>query len=117
MKELVEEIFDFLYKGQYAANLFSHPQNYQENPILNNLVLNSNISTKPKDKKTCDEVFYEYLYNFKEKTNRKYLSLLIKFVLLFRECFDLHKNKEIKEEEKKAVTGTITPESLPDLCN
>jgi hypothetical protein len=117
MKELVEEIFDFLYKGQYAANLFSHPQNYQENPILNNLVLNSNISTKPKDKKTCDEVFYEYLYNFKDKTNKKYLSLLIKFVLLFRECFDLHKNKEIKEEEKKAVTGTITPESLPDLCN
>ena len=81
MNEVVKEVFDFLYKGQYATKLFSHPQSYQEHPILNNLVADNAPSSKPKNEKTCDEVFYEYLYNFKSKTNKKYLSLLIKFDL------------------------------------
>ena len=35
-----------------------------------------------------------------------------------RECYDLSKNKDLKEgEEKKAVTDSYSPEGLPDLCN
>ena len=117
IKNLVEEVFHFLYEGQYADKLFSHPKTYEENPILKNLAENSEIVSKPKTDKTCDEVFYEYLYTFKGKTNRKFLSLLIKFVLLFRECYDISKTKDMKEEEKKAVTNNISPEGLPDLCN
>ena len=114
---IVKEVFDFLYKGPHAAKLFSHPQTYEENPILNNLVAESNLPSKQKSEKTCDEVFYEYLYTFKGKTNKKFLSLLIKFVLLFRECYDISKTKDSKDEVKKAVTDTISPEGLPDLCN
>ncbi len=51
------------------------------------------------------------------KTNKQYFSLMLKFILLFRECYDLSKNKEKKEEEKKAVTNVLSPEGLPDLCN
>ena len=112
---LVQEVFDFLYCGQYANKLFSSPKSYKENSILNNLANNSNFSEKSKSEKTCDEVFYEYLATFKNKTNRKFFSLLIKFVLLFRECYDISKNRD--NEEKKAVTDTISPEGLPDLCN
>ena len=117
MKSIVEEVFHFLYEGSDSDKLFSHPKTYSDNPILRNLVLNSNISTKPKNEKTCDEVFYEYLYNFKNKTNKKYFSLLLKFVLLFRECYDISKTKDSKDVPKKAVTDTMTPEGLPDLCN
>ena len=39
----------------------------------------------------------------------------MKFVLLFRECYDISKNKD--KEQKKAVTKELTPEGLPDLCN
>ena len=117
IKSVVEEVFHFLYEGPDASKLFSHPKTYEENPILNNLVLNSNISTKPKNEKTCDEVFYEYLYSFKNKTNQKYFSLLLKFILLFRECYDISKTKDSKDEVKKAVTDSISPEGLPDLCN
>ena len=117
MKELANEVFHFLYEGAYSSKLFSHPKSYEENPILLNLVNNSEISNKPKNEKTCDEVFYEYLYSFKKKTNQKFFSLLTKFVLLFRECYDVSKNKETKEEAKKAVTDSIPPEGLPDLCN
>ena len=114
---VVQEVFHFLYEGPSASKLFSHPKTYQENPILNQLVNNSPISSKPKTEKTCDEVFYEYLCTFKTKTNKKYFSLLIKFVLLFRECYDISKTKDSKEEPKKAVTDSISPEGLPDLCN
>ena len=117
MKAVVEEVFHFLYEGDYKSKLFSQPKTFIENPILKNLVENMNISTKPKNEKTCDEVFYEYLCTFKDKTNQKYFSLLTKFVLLFRECYDISKTKDDKDEVKKAVTDTITPEGLPDLCN
>ena len=40
----------------------------------------------------------------------------MKFVILFMECYDISKNKEVKGE-KQAVTNKITPEGLPDLCN
>jgi len=112
---LVQEVFEFLYKGQYANKLFSTPTSYKENSILNNLANNAEFSKKNKNEKSCDEVFYEYLATFKNKTNRKFFSLLIKFVLLFRECYDVSKNRE--NVEKKAVTDTISPEGLPDLCN
>ena len=97
--------------------LFSHPKTFEENPILQNLKLDIPISDKPKNTKSCDEVFYEYLKTFKDKTNEKYFALLIKFVLLFRECYDNSKTKDAKEEEKKAVTDHVSPEGLPDLCN
>ena len=112
---LVQEVFDFLYRDQCANKLFSSPKSYKENSILNNLANNEEFSKKNKNEKTCDEVFYEYLATFKNKTNRKFFSLLIKFVLLFRECYDISKNRDL--EEKKAVTDTISPEGLPDLCN
>ena len=114
---MVKEVFQFLYEGQYSNKLFSRPSTYEENPILKKLINNIPVSTKPKGEKTCDEVFYEYLQAFKDRTNKKYFPLLTKFVLLFRECYDISKTKDIKEEDKKAVTNVIPPEGLPDLCN
>ncbi len=117
MLPLVQEVFTFLYQAPTANKFFSSPKTYEENPILDNLVNNREISTKPKNEKTCDEVFYEYLYNFKNKTNKKYFSLLLEFILLFRECYDISKTKDSKDEVKKPVTNSISPEGLPDLCN
>ena len=52
-----------------------------------------------------------------KKTNKKYFSLILKFIILFKECYDLSKNKDKKNEEKISLTDTLTPEELPDLCN
>ncbi len=70
-----------------------------------------------KNEKCCDEIFYEYLLSFKDKTNEKYFTLLLEFVLLFRECYDVSKNKTKNEENKKQVTNKLSAEELPDLCN
>ena len=40
---------------------------------------------------------------------------MVKFIILFKECYDISKNKD--NEKKEAVTNKISPEGLPDLCN
>jgi hypothetical protein len=117
INKAVEEVFDFIYKSDRSDKLFSHPKTYEDNPILNNLVKQAEISNKPNNQKYCDDVFYEYLNCFKDKTNHKYFTLMMKFVLLFRECFDVCKNKDKPEDEKKQFTNNCIPEGLPDQCN
>ena len=115
---LVQKVFDDLYKGNFKDKLFSSPKSVEEEPILNSLLKKAELDDKsPKSEKTCNEVFYEYLKTFKDMVNDKYFILISKFVLLFRECFDLNKNKDKTEEERVNLVGTLTPEGLPDLCN
>ena len=54
---------------------------------------------------------------FMKKTNNKFFALMLKFVLLYKECYDIFKNKDKKEEKKKTITNTLSPEDLPDLAN
>ena len=117
INSVVQDVFQFIYLGSNSDKLFSKPKNYGEIPILNNLVLQNPISNKKKSEKCCDDVFYEYLNMFKNKTNQKYFTLMLKFVLLFRECFDISKKKENKDENIKTFSDTMPPETLPDLCN
>ena len=117
LHSLVQEVFRFIYEAPTACKLFSRPKTYKENPILANLVSKKNIPNRLRNEKTCDDVFYEYLNTFMSKTNRKYFSLMLKFIILFRECYDLSKNQEKNKNEKVAVTNTLPPEGLPDLCN
>ena len=113
--QIVENVFNDLYLGPYADKLFSKPKSFEDNYILNNLVKNGKLPEKARNRKNCDEVFYEYLSIFKNKTNEKFFTLILKFILLFRECYDVSKN--IAEEKKEQVTNKQTPEVLPDLCN
>ena len=81
------------------------------------MVSRNNIQNKVGNVKTCDDAFSEYLISFMNKTNRKYFSLMVKLILLFRECYDISKNKDKNEEEKHAVTNSLSPQELPELCN
>lgn len=114
---VVKEVFNFIYESPNANKLFSKPKSFNDIPVLFNLVSGKIIPTKPNNEKTCDEGFSEYLISFINQTNRKYFSFMLKFVLLFRECYDLSKNNGKKEDEKKAVTNLLSSEELPDLCN
>ena len=116
-KNIVEKVFDFIYKGNYKDKLFSHPENYTEIYILDNLIKNTKLPIKQKMETNCDEAFYEYVSTFKHKCNEKYFSLLLEFVLLFRECYDVHMNKNLPEDQKTLVTNKISPEKIPELCN
>lgn len=117
LNSLIPEVFKLIYESQYTDKLFSKIKNYKDNPILNNLSIGNEISKKAKNEKTCDDLFYEYLSTFKDKTNQNYFSLLIKFVILFREFYNEYKNKEIEDKDRHEVTNLISAEKLPDLCN
>ena len=115
--QLVQKVFDDLYNGNYKDKLFSSPKSVEEEPILNNIKNDGPLSNKPKNEKTCDEVFYEYLKTFKDIVNDKYFLLLTKFVILFRECYDCSKNKDKDPAQRQKYTGDNNAEGLPDLCN
>ena len=72
---------------------------------------------RTKNEKSCDEVFTEYLLSFMNKTNKKYFLFMLKFILLFREFYDISGNKDKKDEEKMVLTNSLPPNGLPDLCN
>ena len=114
---LVQEAFNFIYEAPSSIKLFSKPKSFKEIPILLNLISKNNIINKAKNEKTCDDAFTEYLINFIDKTNKMYFLFMIKFVLLFKEFYDLYKNKEKKDEEKKTITNSLQPNELPYLCN
>ena len=115
LKEILENVFQNIYKGKHSDKLFSHPEKMEDVVIFDNLFKSANLSDKNKSEKTCDDVFYEYLSFYKDKANKDCYTLLVKFVILFKECYDISKNKD--NEKKEAVTNKISPEGLPDLCN
>ena len=114
---VVQDVFDFIYESSRANKLFSKPKSFNDIPVLLNLISRNNSLIKSKNEKTCDDVFSEYLILYMNQTNKKYFSFMLKFVLLFRECYNISKNKEKKEDEKKFVTNSLSPEELPDICN
>ena len=54
IQNLVENVFNSLYLVPYKDKLFSRPESYKDNYILNNLVNNEKIPEKNKFEKTCD---------------------------------------------------------------
>ena len=115
---VVQEVFSFIYKSPNADKMFSKPKSFNDIPVLLNLISKNNETTSnAHNEKTCDEVFTEYLINFMNKANREYFSFMLKFILLFRECYDLSKNKNKNENEKKTITNILSSEELPDLSN
>ena len=57
LNSLIQDIFKFIYKGENSDKIFSKPNNYKDNPILNNISIGKEISKKDKKEKTCDDVF------------------------------------------------------------
>lgn len=114
---LVQDVFCFIYEVPTSNKLFSTPTNFNDIPVLSNLVSRNNVQNKVGIIKTCDDAFSEYLISFLDKTNRRYFSFILKFVLLFREFYDISKNKDKKEEERQAVSNSLPPQELPNLCN
>ena len=46
------------------------------------------MSEQEKDKLTCDQVFTFYLADVAKKVNHQYFRVVMKFVVLYRECLN-----------------------------
>ena len=114
---VVKDVYKNLYESKYCKKFLIRIRKPEENYILNNLLSKVPGSWKKKEEKTCDEIFYEYLIDFKAQTNQKFFTLMLKFVLLYRECFNLIKYRENNYQNRKYMSNILLPEELPDICN
>lgn len=117
--KISKEIFDYFYTGIYKDVFVTKADKIEDMPILNKLSTNTEpekLEGEEKKKATCDSAFYQYLWEFKDKCNEKYFSLVIKFIVLFRECFNKIKRKSLKEGEEMD-SSILLPETLPETCN
>ena len=115
-KHLVQEIYKFIYESKYSDKLFSKPKHYKDDKILNDLFFEKKLDNKSKNEKTEEEIFYEYLMEFKDKTNEKYFSFMIKFIILLKEFYFLHTISKI-DNNKPEENKSFLLENLPDYCN
>jgi hypothetical protein len=123
--DVVKLVFDDIYI-KYGDKCFKHPTNFTDHPLLENLFLEKEIAPnseeRAKSEKSCDEAFYQYLIYTKNLTNKNYFVLALKFVILFRECLNISRQKEIDSNLENGVnlkeyTAVRNAETVPEICN
>ena len=118
LDEISKEVFKNLYEGEHKEGLTS-VKDIKEIEILDKLSKNTpfepNANIVEGKKETCDNVCYQYLYEFKEQTNKKYFTLLLKFILLFRECFNSITNPQNFTENNDSTK--MPPDGMPEISN
>ena len=77
---------------------------------------NTEINSKPLQDRTVDDVMFEYLNKFKSNTNNEYFTLMIKFIILFRESFNISAKKNDNSLMTEYST-IVNAENVPDSCN
>ena len=120
-------------------DLFSSYETIEKYPFYNLIISNWDKETydlgkecysgviqnngEQKKEETCplDGIFFLYLKDVSEKTNKKYFWFLLKFITAFRECINkLRKDlvkKEHTSEGKTEYTQIYNAETIPDICN
>lgn len=132
VSEVIKLVFDDIYMGKYREKCFIQPTHYTDHPILQMLFHEVSLN-KTKNEKTCDDIFYEYLHQYQNQTNKAYFILMLKFVILFRECMNISKQKEVPGGKsgaevdtsldqpspiyKKEYSSVSNAENAPELCN
>ena len=127
--------------GQYKNKLFKDIDNIENYPfyqlIINNWnnknhdfpiecfsdnIRNDNINTSNKyNSPPLEQIFFLYLKELSNKTNKTYFLLVNQFILLFRECINSIKKDQVKEELKtdkaKEYSQIFSAEGIPESCN
>ncbi len=125
MPDVVKLVFDDIYVP-YGHKCFKRPDNFSDHPLLEMLFLEKEVpatDVRPKSEKTCDEAFYQYMNYIKNLTNKNYFALALKFMLLFRECLNISRQKELESNlengviAKREYTANKNSETVPEICN
>ena len=87
----------------------------------NNKKKSDNSKIKKSNSPCVDELFYLYVKEYSEKTNKKYFKFMIKFVFLFREYINKFKKeivtKDIIIKDKKEYTQLFNGKEISELSN
>jgi hypothetical protein len=119
ISDIVKLVFDDIYV-RYSSKCLNQLINFTDNPVLQKLFNESDPNDLPKVSRKADDIFYEYLHFAKDQVNKNYFILLMKFILLFRECINIsqwNKTEDTSNHVKKEYTITNNAEAVPDFCN
>ncbi len=124
ISDIVKLVFDDIYV-KYSSKCYNQITNYNENSVLSSLFADAPLETKDKSEKTADDIFYEYITYCRTLTNKNYLILVIKFIILFRECMNISKQIQVQNHLqnggkallKKEWTSSNNAENTPEMCN
>ena len=120
--DIVKLVFDDIFV-KYSTQCFNQLMHYTDHPVLQMLFNEVPINQKEKNVKTCDDIFYEYINFVKERTNKNYFILVLKFILLFRECMNFSRQTPAEPDTngsfvvKKEYSSHNQADTAPDLCN
>lgn len=117
MENVLNKVFNDLYVNYWKLlNNGNKLKSWKEHPWLKLLILPSNNNI---NNITCDSALKLYVDSIIDKANENYLIFIIKFLVLYRECFNFSKNVRItvpldKNSERSTV---VSPEQIPRLAN
>ena len=128
---VLNNVFNELYnKYGYLLKNGKNIKSWKEHPWLkllinsnncdiNNLNIIVNDNNNNKNNFTCDSVLKNYVDYVKEKTNENYLVFIIKFLVLFRECFNNSNNLRITIPLSNNIerSTVISAEQIPEIAN
>ena len=111
-KNVVQSVFDstyIAYKGKFWKDLTS----YEEEPILNYLMNKRELNLSE-----CNDIMCSYLDYVAPLTNEKYFTILVKFIILFKECVNTDQKKQSPlMYTEKEYTKLHNAEIIPEECN
>ena len=133
IKEFLEKIFN-----QFKNEIFKDFDNVEKYSFYN-LILDNWDEDNPFPNPEClratsigeapnkiqsyslDELFFLYLKESSNSTNKEYFWFMIQFMVLFREGINSLKQsiirKEVQSENKKLFTEIYNAETVPEICN
>lgn len=100
LMKAAKEDFDNIYT-KYNDILFKNVKSVDEFPLFGTI-----------KEKTCDLAFWKYIEFAHSKASRDYFDFVFKFIVLFRECINLK-----REKEDSHYSENQTAEIIPDSCN
>ena len=73
------------------------------------------------NKPNIDSIFFLYLKELSNLTNKEYFKFILKFIVLFRECINQFRDNLVNRNHisgnKKKYTEIYCGETIPDICN
>lgn len=108
-------VFDDLFTS-FRDKLYSKPSHFTDVIIFQLFIKEAEPAHKENTNKNLDEIFYEYLYFIKNQTNKNYLILALKFIILFRECL-LRGKEKLQQENEPNLSDSEMINKAPEYCN
>ena len=116
----LNECIDYIFGEVYQNNdknfeKFRKYKFIKDNNFFNKL-MEMNVNPKSLDENSkCDEIFAEYVLKVSRACNKEFLTKVLKFVTIFRECLNLiNKVKNINGED---YSESNNAEDAPDISN